>query len=66
MSTEDDAFVSRARQKERSTPEVASFGLAMTELTATDPVPLSASISAVAKKILAAHQPIVGPENETG
>ena len=78
MSTEDDAFVSRARQKERSTPEVASFGLAMTELTATDPVPLSGSISAVAKKILAERaqlalpkeepvvQPLVVPKSETG
>ena len=78
MSTEDDAFVLRARQKDRSTPEAASFGLAMMELTATDPVPLSGPISEIAIKILAAQtrlalpteesidQPLTGPENETG
>ena len=64
MSTEDDAFVARARQKDRSNPEAASFGLAMTELTATDPVPLSISISAVAKKILAAQLPPAPPTEE--
>ena len=64
MSTEDDAFVVRARQKDRSNPEAASFGLAMTELTATDPVPLSGSISAVAKKIFAAQLPPVVPVEE--
>ena len=64
MSTEDDAFVARARQNDRSNPEAASFGLATTQLVATDPVPLSGSISAVAKKILAAQLPAVPPTEE--
>ena len=53
MSTEDDAFLVRARQNNRSNVKSTLFGLAMTRLVATDPFPRSGAISALAKEILA-------------
>ena len=66
MSTEDEAFLVRARQEDNLNAKPSSFGLAMMELVATDPVPLSIAISA----LLATDEPIVEPlavpEDEAG
>lgn len=69
MPTEDDAFLVRARQQDRSTAEPASFGLAMMGLIATDLFPLSRAVSAAAKQLfekqlqpfLAVEEPVVEP-----
>ena len=78
MPTEDDAFLVRARQEDRSNTEPSSFGLVMMELIATDPVPLSGAISAAAEQLLAEQlqpflateepivEPLAVPEDETG
>ena len=55
MSTEDEAFLVSARQKDRLIADAASLGLAMTELVATDPVTRSGAISAAAREILRAQ-----------
>ena len=53
MSTEDDVFLVRARQNDSLNAKSTSYGLAMTRLVASDPIPRSGAISALAKEILA-------------
>lgn len=57
MTTEDDGFLVRARQLDRLIAKPALFGSAMIELVATEPVPLSEAIAAVAKRLLECQAP---------
>jgi hypothetical protein len=63
MHTEDDTFLVRARQIERSIAEPEAFGLAMMELVAKSSVPISGKTSEAANQLLAKHvQPFLDTE----
>jgi hypothetical protein len=55
MHTEDDAFLVRARQLERSIAEPEAFGLAMMELVPNGAVQISGKTSKAPNELLAKH-----------